>query len=373
MIYIIFFVASCFLIWIGEKTKDTWARFSLFFIAIILVALLAGIRDDTVGVDMKVYGMPIFTSALNSASFEQLQSRWSTKWSEPGYLFFNYIVSRFGVAPVFFFLLSFLQIAFVFVGLYHWRKKIPIWLAMFCFYCFSYNHTLNMMRQGLALSIVFYGTTFLFSNKYARFYVCIFIAMLFHYSVVLAMGFHLFYVIEIHFKSNKIRVAMVGIIIIIFYFSLDILTSLSPILNLIMGLVSSLDINYYAGYLDGEYGKMNPKIFFFLIPVFIFAIYSKRLFRLHSANYFLYSMTIFIALSTQLTLLGGQYSSRIGELFLWFIFLVIPQFAVVCRKKYRPLMRLSIVIYSLSYWYFYYVLREYDGTIPYASKYLDWI
>ena len=68
MIYIVFFLISCFLIWLSEKSPSRNIGKFLAFIAILLPCILAGMRADTIGTDVRVYVEPMNNAAKQSTS-----------------------------------------------------------------------------------------------------------------------------------------------------------------------------------------------------------------------------------------------------------------------------------------------------------------
>ena len=65
MIYIVFFLISCFLIWLSEKSPSRYIGKLLAFIAILLPCILAGMRADTIGTDVRVYVEPMYNAAVH--------------------------------------------------------------------------------------------------------------------------------------------------------------------------------------------------------------------------------------------------------------------------------------------------------------------
>ena len=57
MIYIVCFLISCSFFWLSEKSKSRFVRNGLAIIAILIPCILAGLRADTIGTDVAVYGV----------------------------------------------------------------------------------------------------------------------------------------------------------------------------------------------------------------------------------------------------------------------------------------------------------------------------
>ena len=70
MIYLILFFITSILFYAAQQLKDTSkvAFYVLSYLAIFLLALVAGCRDNTIGYDIRVYGEYTFNSASQSTS-----------------------------------------------------------------------------------------------------------------------------------------------------------------------------------------------------------------------------------------------------------------------------------------------------------------
>ena len=82
MIYIIIFAVSSLFLWLSEKSKSRYTRKIFAFIAILLPCILAGMRADTIGTDVKVYVEPIYDAAKQSKNFSSyLNQQWFYIWT----------------------------------------------------------------------------------------------------------------------------------------------------------------------------------------------------------------------------------------------------------------------------------------------------
>lgn len=104
MIYIVFFLISCFLIWLSEKSSSRYIGKLLAFIAILLPCILAGMRADTIGTDLRVYVEPMYNAAKQSTSFSSyMDQRWYVIWRymyvnkfEIGFTTLVYLIEKLG-------------------------------------------------------------------------------------------------------------------------------------------------------------------------------------------------------------------------------------------------------------------------------------
>ncbi len=79
------------------------------------------------------------------------------------------------------------------------KSDISVGIAMWVFFCFYYSASLNVMRQLIAVGIVFFASSFLSEKRYKCFAGLTIIATLFHTSALIAFTFVL---IKIASKKN---------------------------------------------------------------------------------------------------------------------------------------------------------------------------
>ena len=196
MIYIVFFLISCFLIWLSEKSSSRYIGKLLAFIAILLPCILAGMRADTIGTDLRVYVEPMYNAAKQSTSFSSyMDQRWYVIWRymyvnkfEIGFTTLVYLIEKLGgsLGTVLFFIQA-LILAPIYLGLKRMKKSYPVYLGMLVFYLLFYNTSLNMMRQWIAMSILFYGLSYLITNEKKKYFITIVVACLFHTSALMGV------------------------------------------------------------------------------------------------------------------------------------------------------------------------------------------
>ena len=147
MIYIVCFLISCSFFWLSEKCKGKFAKNGIAIIAILIPCLLAGLRADTIGTDVKVYVEPMYNAAKESHTLSAyMNQRWFVIWRymyvnkfEIGFSLMVFLIQKLGgsFAMVLFFI-QLLIIAPIYVGLKKIHKPYPICFGMFVFYCLFY-------------------------------------------------------------------------------------------------------------------------------------------------------------------------------------------------------------------------------------------
>jgi hypothetical protein len=372
------------LFFIGQKQKEIplHIRYVFYIFALFPCAIVAGLRDDSVGADILVYGDRYFYAALSSDNFQSLIDQLGI--AEPGYLMFNYLVSRFfSSSGWFYFFLSFTQMFFVFLGVYHWRDKFPIWFGMFVFYCFFFNSSMNLMRQTLALSIIFFATTFIFKKKPVLFYLLVCFATLFHYSAILGFSLHWLYIFLTKYKSNKAKLLLITFMLVAALSGEKILLFLSPLFDNIFQTFFGFKFNSerYLLYLEElrEKDSINLVQFvtLFIIPIFFF-MFRKNFFKAEYDHYLATLSLIIPFTTTQLHVLYGDSSSRMFHFIYWNIILLFPQIPLIVKRNQRAFVSTFVVVLCSFFWFWscksWWHNQSKDGmgwTIPYSSEYLE--
>ena len=185
-IYLLVFGLAAFFAYLAQKFENKKVLVILFsIIAILIPSVLAGVRDSNIGTDLEVYGKPFFNRAVLSDSFEEYSNICET---ELGYRIINYIVSRFSDnINIFLFVLEFIIIGIVYLAFYQRRKEIPVWLGLLCYLFLFYSRFLNLLRQGIAVSIIIYSYKYLEKNELKKFLLAILIATMFHTTAIFAI------------------------------------------------------------------------------------------------------------------------------------------------------------------------------------------
>ena len=161
--YIITFILSLFFSKIAERSKNKVLFYIFSIVSILLPALLAGFRDDTIGTDINVYVVNIFNKALISHNIQDFFSDYTL---EPIYGFLNYGISR--ITSDLFGILFAIEL-FILINIYwalsNLKKHLSITFGLFLYYFILYNESLNLMRQTMALSLCFLSFSFFITNR----------------------------------------------------------------------------------------------------------------------------------------------------------------------------------------------------------------
>ena len=186
-VYILIFIylVFCSLFW--EK------NLYLFIIAFLLMLFIAGFRDLSVGTDTQNY----------FEIYELLRLNKTPPWFtiEPGWKIINKlaITLNTGYESVVF-MASVLALSPVFATFWKYSKR-PFVSVIFYFLLFFYFQSFNVTRQMIAIAFIFSGYNDYLHGKKRSFYIQLCIAVLFHYSALLALIF------PVIFRYVKIKVS----------------------------------------------------------------------------------------------------------------------------------------------------------------------
>jgi hypothetical protein len=173
-------------IFVSPVVLNTWLAFSMqknpkrmkLLICILAAALVAGLRANTVGNDTIGY-------------FRMFES-----YGEWGYIrepaFLLYIKVFMGIthsAQACIFITAFITNGLILTGFWKLHEQVSFPSMMFAYMCSTFFLTMSGMRQWLSLSIICYGFHYLLEKKYIKYLIVVLIAMMFHYSTIVAITY----------------------------------------------------------------------------------------------------------------------------------------------------------------------------------------
>lgn len=379
VVYIVCFLASCAFFWLSEKCKSRFSRNILAIVAILIPCVLAGMRADTIGTDVKVYAEPMYMAAKESHNLSTyMNQRWFVIWRymyvskfEIGFSFMIFFIQKLGgsFAQVLFFI-QLLIVAPIYIGLKKIHKPYPICFGMFVFYCLFYNTSLNMMRQWIAMAILFMAFSYLISEEKKKYCILTVVACLFHTSAIMGFAILLIYVYctkkreYIKLGSFKLSEEMAPIKIFVYGCAVLLL------LNIITIILNKIGLSKYIGYIQGDNGLyLLPNQILLRLPILIlFVVRWKKILREDKLASFYGSMLVLDLLTSQLMSINA-YAFRIGSFFSEYSILSYSALVYAGNRKYkanRYIRLLYVAGYIVYYWVFYYVITGTHATFPYV-------
>lgn len=194
MIYFVVFAISCFFTFLADKKfkinkKKSGIIFSI--LAITTPVLLAGLRDVSIGTDVNYYLTYDLYSASNYTNFI---SYYLASGEEILFSLIVFIVNKIcNNINVLMFVLQLFMTTLIYLEIYRNRDKYNMSLAMFIYLIFVYPRFLNLIRQGLAVSIIIYSMRFIEKPNKRNFYFSVFVAFLFHRTAIFSLPLYFLY------------------------------------------------------------------------------------------------------------------------------------------------------------------------------------
>lgn len=335
-----------------------WIVMSLILIA-LLPSILGGVRDYSIGTDIRVYGNTWFYLARSSSNLFSLLGAASASSIGALYATFNFVVSRFTDNPHwFYFWYCFAENLIVLIALRENRKLISITGGWATYLLLFYNLNFNMLRQGMALVILLLGFKYIREEKFLKFILVVLFAYLFHNTAIIALLVYIIYLIIAHKNNanNWVQMSLIYICSIIFILSFE---SISQFL-LNAGILSAR----YAIYLNSDNAATGRSYIFYLF-IFIVCILSVKSEKDTIFNFF--EIITFICISFSI-LVKISYLSRVISYFSIYLCFGIPY---IFEKKSRVILNgitfrpLIMYILLIGYWLIIYAFLGYQSTVPF--------
>ncbi|WP_223701116.1 EpsG family protein [Sutcliffiella deserti] len=275
------------------KSKTTRIIFLIF--TTIQFAILPGFRGVTVGVDTWRYERSFnwLKEINNFNDFLLYDSDFGFKLVQRIILFFtdnfNYM------------LIVFSLFIFISLGIFIYRYSKSIFLSYILFICLGFfDHSFNLQRQIIALSIVLFSYSFILKKKPKHFFMVVLCASLFHSSAIVFLPAYYF----AHMKWKKHTVILIPSIFMLFFIFKN---QIGEIFTILYYDEATKMLNSYTS--TSGLGGMALLILIILIIGFVIYnplrhndIENKVLFNLLVISFFIQTISSFSYLFTRLNL-----------------------------------------------------------------------
>lgn len=294
MIYYGTFLLSGFWCWIAEilfKKKSQTLGIVMSVFSILSLTWLCGVRDFSIGTDIGVYGEQAFQTAVKSLNLldyiNNLKGIYGTSGStEYGYVFLNYIVSKFtNNTHIFLFVIGLIVNGIIFVSIYLLRDRVSLVLGWLTFCFLFFGTTLNLLRQSIAISLVLLGIVLLYKRSTRAALIPFILAIIFHNSAVFAL---LIYIMGLLINKAKLRSKVTKIL-----FIFTIIIMLMPRIVAFLNEHGLLNDKYYQYIMNTNNGISLNSILIRLpmLLLIIFIMWRKRN-KLDKYNAWLYMLVV---------------------------------------------------------------------------------
>lgn len=324
-------------IYLGQKSN----KVNLVIIPILLLTLLAGLRDRYVGTDTWTYTQPFNPNYDNTTLVLDANV-------EYGYQIFVYLINY--LTNEYYWYLFIMALITVILMILAIRKySIDYLLSIYIYITFGfYTFLFNTVRQAIALAILFYGVKFFLEKKLLKYILVVFIASLFHISAWVMLPFYFF----IHFKLRvELKVA--------FTFISSLLAS-----SVVIKYLSANNQRYEHYTQTSENAGGYLLLIFYSVIALALYVFGRNL-RENNKSYNLLEQLYFCGLVfvIPITLLGTDPSGpqRVLYNFSVYLILLIP---LVIKDKFNQL-GYKILFYILGFVYFMMMTYSLYGIYPY--------
>ncbi len=383
LIYILCFIISTFLLKLVNNSKNTIVKKIVVTIALLLPCILASVRDLSIGRDINVYLKPMFDCAKNAGSYKEFMTmKFFQLWDftnikniEIGFSYIVYFVTKItGSISCLLFVIECLIIFPVYFGIRKYEfLKDKTFFAMLVFYLLMYNHTLNLMRQFIAIAITFWGMSSVINHEKRgtlKYVISIIIGFMMHKSAIISLLSFLIYKLIVHNYKNKHYININGkkiditswlpisIIVISFIFLFQN--------NFIASSLNLIGMGKYSNYISGDILLSANKFIKASFIIVLSFVQKKEIFSENKLAWFYLVMFVLDSLIISQLSSVFVYSVRIGYFFQIFnIFYFTYIVYNVKRNKLKPFVAILMIAYLLYLWNYTFVISNAGETVPF--------
>jgi len=358
--YLIIFGISIYAYKCAIRPVSLNVRFFCIFICILLPSLLAGIRDESLGIDWPLgYGRIIWDSAVCSQNFFDLRASFVN--AEFFYVFFNYLIAHvFSDCHFFFFFHQLLLITIATFIAFRYRKYGFSEIILLFYFLYIYNTSFNILRQSIAMMFFFGAVSLWGNNKKKGSMLCSFFAVISHTSAIFSILYFPFLKMKFFLEEKRKLVTMVLIVISFF-----VVATFSSILRsfIDMGIFS----DHYDAYVNqiGEVKSHKIEIVFLLSVIGSLFVFTSQ----ENRNEPIFTQIYFLALIALLFQFFGNITDvafRVAHYFVIPIAIFLPRISLN-RLESQKVCQAFLFLLFLRFCYNVCFVNGAENTVPYTS------
>ena len=366
MFFYLFVFALCLFLNSLSSRKKPW----FLFLSCLILSVVAGFRDKTVGTDTMLYPPTYQEAAKYIHSIYDLLIYEDATHLDRGFLLVYCVSSWIGNQYwIGLFFIELIITCFSFAGFFRLSRYFNggLFFFTYAFLFLVFNYSMNAMRQECAISIAFFAFTYLWEKRWIPYICWTFVAYTFHSSALVTLLLPFFLWVS-SIKGDKKRYLIVtGIIGGMVFVTIAFWSLLEFVGQL--GIFNEAYAGRYGEFSTYEGNEGIPTIPVALCFVFYGVSYISYRNKIISSMILcfqfmvnsLYMMALFLSLL-------NQYLYRIG---LYFQIITIYFISIeISSKKSNPIIKYLIVFAITIYWFRHYVIRNSSETIPYTSTIL---
>lgn len=359
LVYILCFIITIFLTYCAErcfrgKKKCLGIIFSIF--VILVPSTLAGLRDYSIGTDVKVYVIRTFNLAVNSSSLVDLLNQYNV---DIGYTVFNYIVSLFTENPQWIlFMTQAVICSLVYILAYRERNNISMTMFMMIYLLTMFNQSLNIARQSMAIAIIIFSYKYLKERKLVKFFVCTLLAACFHSTAILALPIYFINILINSRAKKRYQILIIVLLVMVIAFFEDVLRFMVYDLHLL----SERYLYYLSSSSDTQISIFQLVYRMFLVLIVV--LNKKRMDeKTYNIMFTLLIINFFTYLLNSVTMYAGRISYYYGEIA---TLISISTISNNWKKKENKIFfNILMMIFFVTNFIILYVIGNSGETYPY--------
>lgn len=321
--------------------------FPFFFLCVLSLALFSGLRNESVGIDTAQYYM-VYHNVLSGRDVYGI---------EDSFLNICVFLQTISKSPAFLvFFMSSLTNILIISRLWTLRKECSFFVMVAIYISSFYPESMNVMRQFLAVALVFAGTYFLRKKTLWIYIIFCTMAFLFHKTALL--GYLLLIVFFIVNKEINKWLRYGGILV----FSLVVLISFPTLISL---------IDAYSRYFNRS-GSGIGLIMLYKIILFCLASFIAK-FGLYQQSGVFYgkekmNMAFSVSYAAGLILCSiGTFFLFMDRIALYFMMFEMPFWGSFARSRFYPLFYRSLIFVLVASLYIMYLISDGQKIFPYST------
>ncbi|BBB90120.1 MAG TPA: EpsG family protein [Methylomusa anaerophila] len=320
-----------------------------FLVAWIPAAIRYGTGTDYFAYIEKYYEVTFYPQTF----LEIIQGR------EPVFNLLNFLVKwNFNDPQYIFVISSFLLLIFIYRMVEDQSKKINMGLAVFIFMTLFYFASYNILRQYLAMGLVFYSYKYLVEKDFFKFAFLVATASLFHLTALI--------ILPMYFLTGKYRKILLAVYI-------GAILMIMSFYSVFLQSVTSFEIfERYSVYTPDTDRLLGLGQIIMRLPILLpLLFYSKRIIALNKGYEAYFNFIIidpFLGVLTYIT----PNANRIAFYFSLAYILLLSVFPRIFKRPYSYYAYAYVIFYCFAYWILFYIVRGVNNTVPYQFTWFIW-
>lgn len=374
IIYLVYFAVSAYFAYLARESESRKKAILFSLVSIAIPVLLAGARDFSIGIDVENY-RTLTRYWMGAASSESLLE-YLTIYSASGYgeyifaLYIGLIGQLTGDFRIFLALSHLVIVSGVYIGAFRQRKHVDPVLVLLLFYLFFFSHSLNIIRQYMAMAILFAALADIEQKKYGRYCIAVGVAVMIHTTALLGLGPLLIYWVlygdyRLPIRGKRISPPLWGRRAFIACGLLTGVCSFLPLGQLLLEI--GLLPEKYSYYFYAQDLTLSIIVMGLLVMELMAVFLLRGHMQERSPMFDFFVMCTISYLILQLMTGIIPYGKRIASYFSLNNLLTISLLQASFKsKRMRKIATAVILVIALFYWWYMYILRNASETFPYA-------